>query len=749
MNSIHVSTKLFSPQDWLFEALWDKNFRKLSDIEQVGKLWKLFREHVSTDQELSKQLMAMIRSATLFATGSKTLTDDELLKLSNYEFELMWRLSKKKVALKRFKLILGSYYDKLSEERKQELLEGWISRDKYIHKQIQDVLREFSWISNEILDSLWDDYGFVYDARLFLKTFNPNETDTDETITDKCINNGITPDVIVEAWNKFPFLNINVRRIEKEIMYESDESERLTGNYLLDQTSSNSHNSMIDNRNGFINPNWFLYDIDVEAAFKLWWSEKTKYIFGRYFRTGIEQMTISEELQLPDYYNFSQFRLKIDEDNSGTKKKLVDMAQHICEWEISKDFSQSDFSLLIKWLRWVLSDLKSSGEPKRFDHPIQTWTGVKNYYWFFSGSKWFENTHIIDVQPFDGNWKRVLRFASELGQDSLLFIQIQISYFLKNKKLLPSGLIWKQVYEMYNRLSLEGVEKFDPTSLKEQYDILVRKVIWPLSIEHKNKKGTIWKAHNMLLYWVYGTGKSQLLTHLISERKYSLPNGEVIQLEANVINIGIMEFADLLVKSISGFRKRLSDIHENTGRPIILVIEDIDTIVKEQWMDSDPVSQAMTTLFEWVGSLPVTVITSTNNPEILPQRHLRPNRLDTLVGFEYPIKTPILKSIFHTHWKKKWLDKILKKVVDFDYIESEILPKIAQFTPSHISAVCLSIYEALEFEDIEKIWETWVKKIIDTEIINCLVPIDDMKNRESSMIKWRKGLGTNSTKIWF
>ena len=63
-----------------------------------------------------------------------------------------------------------------------------------------------------------------------------------------------------------------------------------------------------------------------------------------------------------------------------------------------------------------------------------------------------------------------------------------------------------------------------------------------------------------------------------------------------------MEFADLLVKSVSGFRKRLSDIHENTGRPIILVIEDIDTIVKEQWLDSDPVSQAMTTLFEWDSS---------------------------------------------------------------------------------------------------------------------------------------------------
>jgi len=32
--------------------------------------------------------------------------------------------------------------------------------------------------------------------------------------------------------------------------------------------------------------------------------------------------------------------------------------------------------------------------------------------------------------------------------------------------------------------------------------------------------------------------------------------------------------------------------------PIVLVIEDIDTIVKEQGTDSDPVSQGITTLFE-------------------------------------------------------------------------------------------------------------------------------------------------------
>jgi len=73
--------------------------------------------------------------------------------------------------------------------------------------------------------------------------------------------------------------------------------------------------------------------------------------------------------------------------------------------------------------------------------------------------------------------------------------------------------------------------------MQDQYDTLVRKVIWPLSSQYKEKNGKIGKAHNVILYGVYGTGKSQILTHMISERKYRLPNGKEIDFEANVINI--------------------------------------------------------------------------------------------------------------------------------------------------------------------------------------------------------------------
>jgi len=745
---LKVTTRIFWSWEGLAKALWEKSFVDLSSTDQVSKLWKLFRDHVWNDKALSEHLMSMIRSATMFATWTKILTEDELMRLSSFEVDLMWKLSKKKIAVARFERILWAHYDNLTEENKRQLLETGIDRTRFIQIKIRETYNAFKWVSNEIIDTLWNNYNLSYDVRLFLKAFNMEDIDVDdENLSEVCSCNGSSPEVFMEMWSKFPYLWINSDKIRRELMYETDEAWRLTWNYL--DSLESSKNTMVDSRNGFINPNWFLYDTEVETAIKLWWPEKTKYIFWRYFRTGIEGMSFVKDSQLPSFYNFALFRIKIDEDAEWNKKKLVDIAQHIMEWEVPWDFSQEDFSELIRWLKTVISDFRSSGEPKRFDHPIQTYPGSKRYTGYFSWSKWFENTHIIDIRSLDQKWKRVLRFATELWQDTLLFVMIQISYFLKNKKLLDSSTVWRSIYEMYNSLSLEGVEKFRPDIMKDQYNTLVQKVVWPLSHEHAEIKGKIGKPHNVLMYWVYGTGKSQLLTHLLAEREYTLKNGKTVNLEANVINIWLMEFTDLLVKSASGFRKRLSDIHENTGRPIILVIEDIDTIVKEQWLESDPVSQAMTTLFEWVWSLPVTVIASTNNPEILPQRHLRPNRLDTLIGFSYPVNQDVLKQVLYAHWEKKWLDKMLQSFITLGDIEDILIDKMLNFTPSHISAVCLSIYEELEFEDLNVIWEEWIKKVIFDQIANCLVPEKDMRARDESMQKWRDSLWRNTVKMWF
>lgn len=197
----------------------------------------------------------------------------------------------------------------------------------------------------------------------------------------------------------------------------------------------------------------------------------------------------------------------------------------------------------------------------------------------------------------------------------------------------------------------------------------------------------------------------------------------------------------MLLKSLSAFRKRLSDIHENTWIPIILIIEDIDTLLTgEKGTQSDPLSQALTTFFEGVGSLPLTVITSTNNPEVIPERHLRPNRLDLPVGFQYPLDPGVLVSMLRRHLQRIDIEALriegglLEKVVEI------ARSKILKFTPSHIESFCRNLYGELEFLDVNTLSERDLQKITQRTLVSVIVPVKDMTKREESMQKWLSNL---------
>lgn len=739
---INVSAKWFSCSDKIMEEIGKDSFQKMNLPEQVKALKRILP--LIEDPDECKRFMEIIKASVLFSIWQKKLSENEIKAITPHQLWLFWNLSRKKIVVAKLQILIWEYYESLSEEEKTDLNLAGINKSLYIRKQIRATYKKFEGEENEITNVLFQRYKLPFEVVQFIQTFRW-ESDYQDTLYDIAWEDWDSLDRFFSLNEWTPYLWVNTGLIKRELAYDFTQwTNQITWNYL----DKPKNEDEMDARNGFINPNWFLNDIDIETAIKLWWLEKTKYIFWNYFFDWLKRCWIKNPLKFPGFYNLWIFRIKIDEDSEGNKKKLIEMAQHIYEWEIN-ELSQNDFWKLIEELKRIISDFKFSGGLKKFDHPIQTNVGNKQYQWFFSWSKWFENTHIIDIQPQEKNWKRVLRFATDLGQDTVLYILLQISYFIQNKDFIPHNELWREIYQIYNNLSLEWVETFSPHTMAQQYDTLVRKVIWPLSREHKEKKKTIWKPHNVIIYWVYGTGKSQLLTHLISERKYILPNWETIHLEANVININIMEFADLLLKSSSSFRKRLSDIHENTWRPIILVIEDIDTIIKENWLESDPVSQALTIIFEGVWSLPITVVASTNNPEILPQRHLRPNRFDTPIWFQYPIDKQILENIFKTHWEKKWLDKLLQWSISIEEIIENIQEIISKYTPSHIAALCLEIQEEFEFLDISQL----TSKEILAKIIWCskkiLVPIQDMTQREESMKKWIASLWSDKPNIWF
>lgn len=191
--------------------------------------------------------------------------------------------------------------------------------------------------------------------------------------------------------------------------------------------------------NGYINPNWFLYDISTYLGIKLYGESKMKYVFGNYFFDAVRRMNERHDLDLkfPDFYNLCQFRLPKTGQNgkpstsADGKQELADIAQHVFEWVVPQDFDFGKLKELASTLRSAVPDLLAvSRRPKEFRHPIKTVAGRQKYSGFFTDAKDFENTSLLLLKPSEKDGECRIRISTDLPQDQFLFLLAQTSRFV-------------------------------------------------------------------------------------------------------------------------------------------------------------------------------------------------------------------------------------------------------------------------------------------------------------------------------
>jgi hypothetical protein len=762
---LHVRSILEGEISALSAELDNKAFKSLPPEKKIAQMTRILGKLKITDEYQANAIIAIVYKAMQAATEKREYNMSEIIHISPIEVETMTKLSRKKIAVARLKMRLEKYYDEMSDDEKKDLFEKWVDKKTYVSREIRTIQKNFIGLPSDIVTKLMTRYNFDREVYLFIEAFGNDFGSTQESLEDICMQWDYDVLDILALIDTAPYLGVQKSRIESEIwIQDSVLHQTLTGNYLITGDGVDVWRwiewveSYEVSQGNFINPNWFLYDLDAGVLQKIWWISKTKQVFGKYFFNRIQNIPGIEEIEPPVFYNFCDFKLPQVWSNisdfspwkSQSELKLEPCTQHIFEWELPENFSLSELHEIAAHMKSVLPDFVFSGKTKDFNHPIKTTKGRLQYSGYFSGESTFFSTSLLVISQVGKKEqkKNILRFSTDESQDTVLFAFVQISHYLKQKTFLKEKHLWIALYRLYNALSLEGVSQFDPHVFKQQYETIVKQVIWPLSIEYANLHNGPGKARNTLLYGLYGTGKSQLLSHIMSERKFKLPNGKNITLNANVIYISVSEFADLLVKNVSSFRKRLSDIHENTGLPIVLVVEDLDTIIKETNNESDPVSQGLTTFFEWVGSLPVTVLASTNNPEVFPTRHIRPNRLDVLLGFDYPLAPKDLAHIVGIHFEKTGLTTNIGAILSKEEFIQRVLPHVLKFTPSHISKLCSDIARELEFEDIEVLILSRLDEIISQVIENFVISVSDMELRQAGMSQWREKMKTQSSSGW-
>ncbi len=685
------------------------------------------------------------------------LNSDEAEAVELPEILAMRPLSRKKLATFLLKIEIGKRYDALPDEERAAMEAAGENREWYVKKRLRTIYNGLSIHPEDMINGLNEAIGLSEAAVRFHEAYFTNQTSWDslDSLMDEF---GLDPEDILQIAEDYPELKINVAKLRRSVgLSEQDSRQNLTSNLLAEKEKpvNAKVSKVLDlelkevEANGFINPNWFLYDIVTYAGIKMYGEQKTRYVFSEYFFDAVRKMDqkFGLELKLPDFYNMCSFRLpKMGSDGKPSadakgKPELLDISHHVFEWVVPADFDAAKLKELAIALRGAIPELLAvSARPKDFRHPVKTVAGRQTYVGYFTDAKDFENTSLLLLKPSEKGGQTRVRISTDAPQDQFLYLLAQTSRFVSKGDFIDPKQLWTLIYRTYNRLATENVTIFDITVFEEQYRQLVRDVIWPLSREYVEKYGKAGRAHHTALVGLYGTGKSQFLLSLLANKEFQF-EGQTLHLNANTVNIGLTDFVDILTKNTSDYKKRLSDIHENTGLPIVLIVEDIDTLINEEGGKSDIVTQMMTNFLEGVGSMPVTVITSSNYPERLSDRLIRPHRFDRIVPFDLPLPEKVVRQAFADHVARNGLDKTFADAgLDMESVVNEYVPKMKDFTTSHVGSFIEAIRHNYEFERQFNPDYRISADSIRTEFNTILVSTDDIRMRQEAITKWRQKL---------
>lgn len=204
-----------------------------------------------------------------------------------------------------------------------------------------------------------------------------------------------------------------------------------------------------------------------------------------------------------------------------------------------------------------------------------------------------------------------------LYQTDLVELNTQTAHILGRGEPLDRADLKYEIYNRLNRLGIKKVTPEDIYGLDAQIATIRRVLISPLSNQELSR-GLGISAESLLFIGVPGTGKTLVAQLFLQEdcRIFIVP----------------VRAADLALELISPPEKqwifpRLSEIKKQTGIPVIIQIDDIETIVAG---NEDQSKTALINLLAGVRDSGFYIMASTNHPEKMPPALLQPQRLRPL-----------------------------------------------------------------------------------------------------------------------
>lgn len=675
------------------------------------------------------------------------------IKVNEEWYEYLDVVSKKKLIVYKIKKIYSNEYQNLSDYEKSTISEIAYVKTKFkeLHKLMKKV-NYFGFIIIKVLERYKPNNEInkimIEYINLMVSETWDDKTDICQTIEDFCTKEEaeIIFSILEKIWVDKKVINIlsneynNFDNIEQEIINSSKSR--------VPESTEDSLIGFEEVNDWKLNMNLHIIPLTIINWSKIFGIERTRSIYRNNFDLIVDNIITNSWGIRPSHnwiftyrlhtLNTINKRLKIGGSESQDTKDNWDYTyQNNIIWD-AEWINDEDFVNMWIILKSIDHTINLSNKWfKPFDKKVPLpFKGEIEYKWLFCLNAWLEDSNLLLLID-KKNWKQYIRLSLVwTDQDSYIYAISQISYYLKHKKTIKSTQLYSNIYHQYNVLRTQWSEQFNIKFFDEQYKSIIKQLIFPLSTQYYQKYGKMWNAKNSILVWLYGTWKSQFLIELLRKKEFPVNwNGEVLNLNANVISLSILEFMELLKSETNWFKNRLTEIYENTRIPIILIIEDLDTMVNESWGWASLYTQALTLFFEWVWHYPIKIVTTTNYPQEFPTRLLRPNRIDNVINFPLPLKEEILTEILKDHFHRNNL---------VDYIEFEEIKKFSEkmkhFTPSHVSSFMKLLKSHIDFEiEFHKDYKITTQEI--EEIFKQMpVPLDDIRKMQKWINIWLESL---------
>ncbi len=459
----------------------------------------------------------------------------------------------------------------------------------------------------------------------------------------------------------------------------------------------------------------------------------------------IEKLASKEQFNvlLPEIKTIERYLAGVDFDIEVKRQEKYVLLN---EWDVS-ELSEEELWAIYEMTKEYLPFLENLPfyyNYKRYETHLKTslnWWGSEAIQIAPQDDYYSEQCWIFLMRGWSNKNKQSYKLrvtTDEICTPHLIALSLQIWSYLKNKSFINTQQLHYHIHNMLFKLDIWDIECFDVSIFEKQFEELTRSLVLPLcNPKCNNGEHLNIPALNVLLTWVYGTGKTQSLKYLKQTNGFDI-NWEKYVLNANRICLTANEFFTLLTHQNESLLEYLIDLYHFTWLPALLFVEDIDTILQKA-DENDSVWQALTEFLEWSSLFPCKVISTTNYPERINPRHLRPNRFEKIVDFHIPKEKELREKIASQH-----VEKFFNNLIQ-DSEKNMIIEYAAEvssgWTTSHVFWFIKECYSVYRIEQALR-WKGIIinKDLLDDILNRYIVPKDDIREREHQHNEWLKGL---------